>query len=427
MKKIERLLKNESDAWELVQEIRTKVEHNYSHLLSNCMSKEERDSIIRPGISTPGHRIIARGVKITQRVLEYFSEIYNFDAAEPAHSTGHLTRDYVNALRLLSDVAEECSSENIQEVLIGFPASALHDIGCAVIPRYDEENRAVRHAEVSGLITYLALEGQDDIANESLRLLISYAIMAHTGYKEDYKVACSDEITRKITPYVIYNDDATPRHAFHYPRWVDRLDANGPNFIGRHFLTLVEEHRDFTETDDGNRKFYTMKFAEQMVPHTREIAGHPTMLSHMLMYLRSQDNNSPYGKDDNKAMQSMRDAYSRRCWRIINALQSHEFPSINLRETISMWHAFLTENVEPSKNGVCSANALMTEFKKLESEFQLNWGNAFLQTLTEYSAWADAMLNFLRYMPAGYQALPGITPDVRILITPGSWKNLIIY
>ena len=58
---------------------------------------------------------------------------------EPGHGPGHFVRDYVNSLRLFKALEADP-----RHVFIGFCDAALHDIGCAFVPRYQETETVLR-------------------------------------------------------------------------------------------------------------------------------------------------------------------------------------------------------------------------------------------------------------------------------------------
>ncbi|MDP2599041.1 MAG: hypothetical protein Q8P49_04375, partial [Candidatus Liptonbacteria bacterium] len=79
-------------------------------------------SMANVGVSSRD-QAISRGVEIVRRILKLaVSSGLDFESFEPGHGSGHLTRDYVNALRLLTKL-----DADPREVFIGFVGGVLHD------------------------------------------------------------------------------------------------------------------------------------------------------------------------------------------------------------------------------------------------------------------------------------------------------------
>src|SRR3989339_608091 len=136
---------------------------------------------------------------------------------------------------------KEVSIKN-KEDAIGRALRIIHDICCILIHRYDEKNRAVRHAEIGALLIQDILDNLN--VNDSEKKLIAYAIAAHTHYINTEKIECRDGVKRTRYSYVDMVNQK-PFELVYFPRWVDRLDCNGPAFVARHYLTLVKNHEDF--------------------------------------------------------------------------------------------------------------------------------------------------------------------------------------
>lgn len=317
----------------------------------------------------------------------------DLENSDPGHGVGHVLRDYLNGLAVMNSL--KC---NPAYLVPGFIAGVLHDFGCAMVPRYDDPKRAVRHAEVGGLMLADVFKECNCGLSEAEQLVSVYSVMAHTHYLRPAIVSYEDGSTREISPY---SDMLTPDEPFlpiWLPRWVDRLDCNGPCYPGRHFLTLAEEKMDF----DG-KDFHSQDFFKQMRPVSKETAGHPTMLSHMQMFCGSQTNQSPYGKYDFGSMVKIRDMY---CDWLNEIIQSVTQPLSAEENTLFVWTEFLKKNCEPSTRGKNTADKLYKMFRTLAPEMK-GWNNGFKTSMRLYIAWYEEMNKQLMKMPSDWQIFPG--------------------
>lgn len=356
---------------------------------------------------------LTRGMETVQRILEALNTLGVYiSESEPAHGVGHVSRDYVNALRLLSrlDVTPA-------ETFIGLVAGSLHDIGCAMVYRYDDDKRLVRHAEVGALMLGFLFELDSFGFNKAEQLLVRYGVAAHTHYLTAKEVKDAQGAgVGKIEPY---DDmvDGKPFYPAWLPRWVDRLDTNGPAYVGRHYLTLIQAHKDF----DG-KDFFDVDYASAMRPllRTKEERGKDpqTMAEHLLMYAESQTNGSPYGKHDFGAMVELRDAYKARIQRVIRATQSAVAGDDGLTQAdiLQCWTRHLARNNELSKNGADAAEQLRKMFATLPDASRLPWLNAFRVCLDEYREWSDEAIKFLETLPVQYRQLPGVCDNLQSML-----------
>lgn len=347
---------------------------------------------------------------------------------DPGHGPGHLTRDYVHALSLVDTL-----DADPKHLFVGGVAGVLHDAGCTIVERYKESQLAVRHAEAGALFfDFVANEYKELGLNSAERTLMAYAIAAHTHYTKSSEIKCADGETRKIEPYVDTDAEGRPLLGFWLARWVDRLDCNGPCFPARHYLTLGEEHKDF----DGEKHFQVNlapHLEPRLLPEAERRAINPvpdqTMLEHMKMFADSQTNNSPYGKHDFGAMVEIRDVYKGMLQSVVNAtdisakcgagLTSGEEEAI-----LGAWKSYLSQNIEPTPLGRETAEKLDEKFRQLPEKTRHAWENGFLQAMVEYVGWSKPRLGQLNNLSKKYGdqilALPGITEDVRKVITPNS-------
>lgn len=361
--------------------------------------------------ATTREHALTRGMETVQRIWEALNTLgVHISESEPAHGVGHVARDYVNALRLLSKLDVMPA-----ETFIGLVAGSLHDIGCALVYRYDEPNRKVRHAEVGALVLEFLFELDSFGLNKAEQMLIRYAVAAHTHYLKTMELRDKDgQLTAVIEPYEDMFD-GKPFYSVWLPRWVDRLDTNGPAYVGRHYLTLIQEHKDF----DG-KSYYDVDFESAMRPllRTKEERGKDpqTMVEHLRMYADSQNNGSPYGAHDFGVMVELRDAYTRRIRRVIVATQS---PATEVRATVlQSWQRHLALNNEPSKKGRKAAEQLSKLFWTLSDQYQRAWQSAFGVCLSEYAEWAMEAVQFLEKIPPEYRKLPGVCDNLQLMLLP---------
>lgn len=351
---------------------------------------------------------------IHDQILKYCDP----NKGEPGHGPGHWCRDYLHALLLAHDL-----SIPIEAIVPGMVAGSLHDIGTLFVDRYADRIRAVRHAEVGGLIVRVAaLEA--NVLTEREADVVAYAIAAHTHYPRPQEVVCIDGMTRSVRPFDDMLEER-PWMPVWFPRWADRLDCSGPCFPGRHWLTLEREHDDFSQ--DG---FYTVKFVEHMRPllrTTEEIKtakGQQTFLEHMRMFADSQTNASVYGKFDAGLMVALRDEYRGRLERIIQSVTHPR--DVNIPNILKAWTIFLGTNIEPSALGKKAAKNLAKGFEQLNPETQRAWAHGFLTIMREYTLWSAQMMERLNDVTTRYLTLPGLQHDLREMINPNSeWRRYI--
>src|SRR3989339_878259 len=146
-----------------------------------------------------GVKMKRKKFELEEEIIDYGKKLFlikvDFKNIEPAHGLGHMVRDYLHAINLFQTGNYEPKS-----IFVGMIAGALHDIGCILIHRYDEKNRAVRHAEIGALLIQDILDNLN--VNDSEKKLIAYAIAAHTHYINTEKIECRDGVKRTRYSYV---------------------------------------------------------------------------------------------------------------------------------------------------------------------------------------------------------------------------------
>jgi len=398
-KKIRDFVKlNEAGAWNETQALRQKFEESYEALFDDLPIESIEEAKLK-------------SFEVISKTLSFLEKVINFSEVDPGHGLGHLVRDYLHAV-----ILAEISEMDVKQAYIGIIGGVLHDIlGCTLIERYSESERAVRHAEAGGLLFQKISEEIGVDQNEAL--LIYYAIAAHTNYLKPSKVECSDGVEREIQPYRDTNNEDEPIMSILLTRWADRFDVNGPCFVGRHFLTMIEEHKDF-----GGGTYYPVNFFDHMRPLLRnndEIKADPkgrTMREHLAMFANSQSNDSPYGKFDYGEMAKMRDAYKDRALRIIKAFDNPiKLSPEEEMLLLSRWTNWLSEKIEPSETAKDGSKKLQEMFFTLPQETKEAWFSVIKTTLKEYDEWANEMSTVLLNFSEEELTLP-ILGDIRKII-----------
>ncbi|MFH0814843.1 MAG: hypothetical protein V1902_02035 [Candidatus Falkowbacteria bacterium] len=395
-------LKDEAEGWRRIQGLRAE----FSPKLFEDVKVNDRTEVFVRGMGA---------------VLSIFSALkktgIDVTQIQPGHGLGHLVRDYVNALRLFSKL--EADPSHLFVALLG---GIFHDIGCAVVERYAESKRAVRHAEAGALLLSDLFAVDSCGLNSGEQLLVAYAIAAHTHYLKPQTVVCGDGVSREVAPYKDLDDEGRPILGVWGTRWTDRLDTNGPAFLGRHYMTLVEEHEDFQ--DEGH---FLLQYQEHMRPILRDKPeGARTMLEHMQMFVNSQTNASIYGKWDFGQMVALRDARKKMLEDIISPACA-EIPLTGRTGLVLFaWKKFLGFNVEPTEKGHLVAAKLADMFDELDSDAQHRWIRAFYVCMRNYIVWADDAVAFLRELPLDWRDNPALPCDIVSVIAPHeSWRLLI--
>ena len=398
------LVNDEERAWDYIGKLRELDLHN---ALGNVKPMTHTDALIR-------------AVETTQSILsDLASSGINLSDADPGHALGHMGRDYIHAIQLMMRM-----ELHQRDLFIGFLGGVLHDIGCAIVDRYKEANRVIRHAEAGAVVLEALFDENSYGLNRSEQLLIQYAVMAHTQYLKTFEVTSStDGVARTIAPYTDTFAHDAPVLAIWLPRWIDRLDCNGPTFVGRHYLTQIESHKDF---DSTTGKFYAVKFSEHMQPLLRsneEIAADGsgrTMREHFAMFADSQNANSPYGlwDDLSPTMVRLRNQQTKRLRRIISDIvPSDEFRQ-DTENILYAWGEFLALNVEPTTTGIRAASELATAFTELDTQTQVAWTNGFRTTMKEYLDWSQEILSSLELLNPKLLYFPPLQSDIREMLIP---------
>lgn len=367
---------------------------------------------------------LVRGVVTVQTLMSALTENgITFDKTDPGHGLGHILRDYVAGVRLVKAL-----NLSPKALFAGLVAGVFHDVGCTVVGRYHDAKTPVRHAEVAALmIGMLASSSAFGLSEEELRL-IQFGIAAHTHYLATSKVTGKDGKVYEIAPYADLDSQGQPLYSVWIPRWIDRQDVNGPCFVGRHYLTLIEPHEDYS-----SEGFYPTDLTYGMKPMLRtadvikaEGKGR-TMLEHLEMFRLSQTNATPYGKWDLGAMVETRDTLALQLGRIIGAVRPGATYSAKREQQLrTAWTAFLGDTIEPHRAvGAPAAMALDGAFSRLPDHDRFAWLGGFEQTMLEYVLWSKRVVADLdAWTPTERQFGP--IEDIRTVLAPAaSWMSLL--
>ncbi len=362
---------------------------------------------------------IRRGIAAAHFVAARIAAEAPYDQVDPGHGLGHHLRDYTHALLLANASGPEMDPRIVAPAIVG---AVAHDMGCFFFRRYDDARSSVKHAGAGALLLH-EIFGYDDCGLTQIEQHAAlYAVAAHTHYLNPQTTTDADGVERTLPPYPDTDPNGNPYVPVWFTRWVDRLDCNGPTFVGRHYLTLVSAHPEYL---DG--KFSESSFAHAMQPllRTREERGGdaPTMLEHLHTFAASQTNASPYGRFDSDAMQQLRDRQTARLQRIVNAVRNPQ-PIRSHEERTSIatrWEQFLATVIEPHpKTGAPAARALTERFATLPQMAQDAWFRGFEATMAEYQDYLDQilpMLADLRNQPDGEHVMQFLNHDLISALT----------
>jgi len=140
------------------------------------------------------------------------------------------------------------------------------------------------------------------------------------------------------------------------------------------------------------------------------------MREHLMMYMKSQTNDSPYGRFDHGKMVDIREAYRERVFRIIESFDSPiSLSADEEKELIVEWGKWLSEKIEPSEATEKGLVVLRNRFSTLPQETKEAWFSAMKTTLKEYEEWAQEMREAISELSEEELELP-VIGDVRKII-----------
>ncbi|MBI2624092.1 hypothetical protein HYW67_01185 [Candidatus Parcubacteria bacterium] len=160
LQRVREIVDDEARSWEFIEFLRRAFRPD---LLAQVKT-DSHEEALRRGIET------TRGIFA---VLEAAS--LPLHQIEAGHGTGHIVRDYVNALRLFTKL-----NADPRTFFVGMVAGACHDLGCTLVDRYADAKRAVRHAEVAAILLDQVFRAETLGLSSAEQLLIMYGVAAHT-------------------------------------------------------------------------------------------------------------------------------------------------------------------------------------------------------------------------------------------------------
>lgn len=334
-------------------------------------------------------------------ILDIISNIqeqgFSYKNADPWHWVWHLLRDTLHSSVIVGNTDEETSKNSPSEVYVWFVCSALHDIGCVVIDRYQDVNSINKHAEIWWLIVGRFLKEATDIPEEIINAIVWW-IMAHTNIKKDFKMSVDWE-EYIIPPYKDTHDSWEPIYFVDVVKQTDRLDVNWLIFICRHFLTRYRTIADFSWWD------YRMQSFNQHMQFNGEVG---TMLEHLKMYLRSQEeDNGIHNKNDLPSMIKQRKKYSKELGNFIKDIETTEEEDLinpeDIHNTLKEFLDFLdiyieprldSENIgsEPNPKKPIYIDMLEKEFLNLDILIQRRWLTQLIKIKDHYPVFIDRLI-----------------------------------
>lgn len=220
------------------------------------------------------------------------------DKMPPGHDKGHILRDLLASLYLYQSTKDQICFKS--DAKAGLLAGIYHDIGTAVIPRYQDNKYGAGHAEAGAYLFWKISEG---VIGENTRKLVSYAIAAHTHYLNDIDVEIpKDYVKKKYWDDISQNiDSKLIGAAVHLTRRSDRTDTNGVNFIFRHINAHMDNYQlggyEY-ETDQWVSMNYD-SLTQILNPIIRDNPTKPlTTLEHVFGFAKSNFSSNPYSEKD---------------------------------------------------------------------------------------------------------------------------------
>lgn len=253
------------------------------------------------------------------------------------HSRGHFLRDSASFTALMQD--PNMQQYRKVEVIAGLFAGLFHDIGTAVVSRYDDSIRFSGHAEVGA---YVFADVSKDLLPPNISKLAQLGIAAHTHYLKDLTVTRNVETGKTLTGDVVVKDTTTGEIIQHdgegiveihdrktgntesmpvqrktrkqynnhvedghkiamwYAQWSDRLDTRGPFHAVRHILTKAVPTMDFT-----GEEFHEIS-DDEMADFKQQFASYrekPNVLWSLMLFADSDFKNPPvYNLHDTEFM-----------------------------------------------------------------------------------------------------------------------------
>lgn len=325
-----------------------------------------------------------RGVNAVMHILKRLEGVVNSEVMCPGHGPGHWARDYINAIRLLAHHSMWVGRTEV-EIVSGFVAAVLHDVGNAVVERYRDANTPVRHAEVGALLLQEIFRSDPCGLTDAEQVGVLWGVAAHTHFLKPQEVNWTVmNTTITVTPYED-SHNGRPLYGVVFPRMVDRNDCSGAHgFPWRHLLTTIQEHYDFSGDD-----WSVVRFVPHLEPRVRPFSerdGGQRMLEHMEMFALSQTSSSPYGRHDYGRMLTIRDPARRTLRNFIDVVENDGHGS-GIESSWPEFKEFLGV-IEPSQVGKDAAATLIKMMQdKLARDVQGAWLRGVHFGIQSYIGW----------------------------------------
>lgn len=319
------------------------------------------------------------------------------------HGPGHLSRDLIHLTTILHD--EYIQQQDPVEVLVGLLAGIFHDIGNAVVERYDEPNHFAGHAEVGAYLFGMLAK---DILPENILKLTQFAIASHTNYLKDIVITkypgTPQEKTKIRKPYQnALSNGAKQAHkiALWMTQATDRSDALSVPFIIRHILTKAMPTQDYSqdhfhvvrdnEEEDFMHQFMpiirTQEYKNQLLTKKDKTS---IVLEHFYIFYETTVDLSPYSQYDTPYFFSHIVA--------TNSLDTARFiiattaraETIEPFEREKLFDQFyrVCAIIEPAHNTGKTIQLLKKKFPLLSDSYQNHWAHGFkLLTTKLYPRW----------------------------------------
>ncbi len=332
------------------------------------------------------------------------------------HGPGHLSRDLINLSIILQD--PYIQQQSFVEIFVAILAGIFHDIGNAVIARYDEPDRFTGHAEVGA---YLFGQLAGDIIPPNLLKLIQFAISSHTNYLKDLPITKEEgtpqertRIRRQYDNTLDKDKNETHKIGIWMTQASDRTDALGVPFIIRHILTKAMPTKDYANGEfhvpadtveaDFMHQFMplvrTMEYKKQLITKKDKTS---IILEHFYTYYETTVDVSPYSQYDTPYFSThvaTENAFDTSRFIIATTAKAQTYTTATREKQFEKFYQ-LCNILEPAINTEATIKSLRHKFTWLSESYQNHWAYGFMiLTDTLYPRWYHDTCDTLQNMPA---------------------------
>jgi hypothetical protein len=312
------------------------------------------------------------------------------------HSKGHVNRDFIASVLILQDP----SFDELDDVekLVGLMAGTFHDVGSAVVNRYEEAKHFAGHAEVGA---YMFDQVAADLLPVNLRKLCAFAIAAHTHYTKDITVIKKGENGEETIVKKTYDDklEGDNKMGVWLARWSDRLDMQGLQGFVRHSLTKAQPTEDYSiEGFHTVREDEKEDFKHHFTPRLRSVELRKSLpkadqtmdtLEHIKMFRDTALNKSPYSEHDTPYFtQELVTPAALEQMQFVEAVlaEAPELPEDKINEAFDLFYR-VCRVIEPGSNIDETIDLFKQKFQLLSAGDRSHWANGFLILLPLYDRW----------------------------------------